>query len=122
MFLTFRLLEQLIPLEPRTEDDKISFSRNARAQVMDDAFYRCLSDLEKQVINDEYTKHHSNMMQEKTRLKDMKKNHDNLLLKKEMQEFLDKQVHQYEERKSKERQDRVNSEITCIITNNSGEH
>ena len=49
-------LELLLPKEPRTEQDKKNFSTKARQNVVDEAYNRTLIELEKQVLNEEYTK------------------------------------------------------------------
>ena len=115
-----RLLELLIPLEPRTQADKVSHTSDARETVVDEAFQRCLTELEREVLNDEYTKQQAIKQQNAQIMREAKKKEENLVVKKELNDYLDAQVHEFEAKKEKERFDRTNAQITTIIEGNSG--
>jgi hypothetical protein len=113
-------MDLLIPLQPRTQDEKSSFTADSRNVVLEDAFKRCLTELERETHNEEYIQYQAKKQHNTWKATEAKKQNDYLTVKKELNDFLDAQVHEFEARQTKERVDRRNAEITNIIQGNNG--
>lgn len=113
-----RMLELLIPKQPRTELDKKVHTINARQSVIDEAFNRMLTKIERETLNDEYTKYkvaesensHINDLSDKQAAREK--------VRVELQQTLDQQVHEFEERQRKERDEIKNSKMSSIVEDN----
>ena len=114
-----RMLELLLPKEPRTEQEKHNFTMQARQNVVDEAYNRCLTELEKQALNDEYTRQKMLERENNWRNEDLIKKKAAEKFKEELQQHLDQQIHEFEKRKEQARIDRVNSKVDTIIKENS---
>jgi hypothetical protein len=107
-------------LEPRTETEKTEFSAAARNQCVEQAFLRCLEDLERQTMNEDYIKYQAMKQTNDWKSSEAKKKEDYAKMKKELNGFLDSQVHEFEARQAQARIDRRNAEIKTIIPGSSG--
>lgn len=109
-----------MPLEPRTEAEKTEFSAAARNHCVEQAFLRCLEDLERQTMNEDYTKYQAMKQTNEWKSSEAKKQEDFAKTKKELNDFLDSQVHEFEARQAQARIDRRNAEMKTIIPGSSG--
>ena len=113
-----RMLELLIPKQPRSEMDKKIHTINARQSVVDEAFNRMLTKIERETLNDEYTKRKI-AEQEKSHMEQLSEKRDaQEKVRLDLQKSLDQQVHEFEERQRRERDEIKNSKIVSIVENN----
>ncbi len=114
-----RMLELLIPKQPRTDMDRKIHTINARQSVVDEAYNRMLTEIERDTLNDEYTKRKMAESEHSHEQTEVLKRQEQEKLKFELQKVLDKQVVEFEERRHREREDSKNAKITSIIEENA---
>jgi len=113
-----RMLELLLPKQPRSDLDKKIHTINARQSVVDEAFNRMLTKIERETLNDEYTKHKMAELENSHLSTMIKKREEQEKVRVDLQKTLDQQVHEFEERQRKQRDEIKNSKIVSIVENN----